>query len=42
MALSADPGTMSERLAEAGCGAPLKSSADEVLERLAKKTRTIA
>ena len=42
MALSNDPGTMSERLAEAGCGAPLKSSADEVLERLARKTRKTA
>lgn len=39
MALSDDPGVMAERLAEAGCGAPLKSSADDVLQRLSKKAR---
>lgn len=31
-----DPSTLSERLAEAGCGAPVKSSADDVLARLKK------
>lgn len=29
--------TLSERLADAGCGAPVKTSADSVLERLAKR-----
>ena len=28
-----------DRLAEAGCGKPLRSSADEVLERLKKKAQ---
>lgn len=42
MNLSNDPGAMSERLAEAGCGTPLKSSADEILERLAKKAKKSA
>jgi phage shock protein A len=36
---SGDPCAMSERLAAAGCGEPLRTSADDVLERL---TRTIA
>lgn len=34
MSLESDPGSLAERLAEAGCGAPLKSSADDVLARL--------
>jgi len=36
MEQSGDPAAMSEKLAAAGCGAPLKSSAAAVLERLAK------
>jgi hypothetical protein len=36
MEQSGDPAAMSEKLAAAGCGAPLRSSADAVLERLAK------
>lgn len=31
-----------EKLAAAGCGAPIRSSADDVLERLAKKTKKSA
>ncbi len=42
MTLNSKPATMSEKLAEAGCGAPLKSSADEVLARLSKKVKTPA
>jgi len=42
MTLNSKPATMSEKLAEAGCGAPLKSSADEVLARLSKKTKKSA
>ncbi len=42
ISMSNDPSTMSERLAEAGCGAPQKSSADEILERLAKKVKKSA
>lgn len=42
MARSGDPGSMSERLAEAGCGAPIKSSADDVLKRLAKRAKKSA
>jgi phage shock protein A len=34
---SGDPAAVSEKLAAAGCGAPLRSSADAVLERLASK-----
>jgi phage shock protein A len=37
MEQSGDPAAMSEKLAAAGCGAPLSTSADAVLERLAKK-----
>ena len=37
MEQSGDPAAVSERLAAAGCGAPLRSSADAVLERLAAK-----
>lgn len=37
--LSNNPGALSEKLAKAGCGAPIKTSADEVLERLSKKTK---
>ncbi len=36
MEQSGDPAAVSEKLAAAGCGAPLRSSADDVLERLAK------
>ena len=42
MELSGDPETMSERLAEAGCGAPLKSRADDVLLRLSEKLNRAA
>lgn len=42
MALSGDPSTMSERLAEAGCGAPVRSTADDVLERLSRKVKKSA
>ena len=42
MALTQDPSKLSERLAEAGCGAPLKTSADDVLARLSKKVRKTA
>ena len=42
MDLSGNPDGMSERLAEAGCGAPLKSRADDVLQRLAEKLKTAA
>ena len=31
-----------QKLAEAGCGAPLKTSADEILERLSKKVKKSA
>ena len=34
MEQSGDPAAVSEKLAAAGCGAPLRSSADAVLERL--------
>ena len=37
MEQSGDPAAVSEKLAAAGCGAPLRSSADAVLERLASK-----
>ncbi|MFA6155333.1 PspA/IM30 family protein [Mesorhizobium sp.] len=37
MEQSGDPAAVSEKLAAAGCGMPLKSSADTVLERLASK-----
>lgn len=33
------PQRIREKLAEAGCGSPLKSSADDVLERLAKRAK---
>ena len=36
MEQTGDPAAVSEKLAAAGCGAPLRSSADAVLERLAK------
>ncbi|MES0008438.1 PspA/IM30 family protein [Mesorhizobium sp. M0062] len=36
MEQSGDPAAVSEKLAAAGCGAPLRSSADAVLERLTK------
>jgi phage shock protein A len=42
MELTGDPETMSERLAEAGCGAPLKSRADDVLQRLTEKLNKAA
>jgi len=37
MEQAGDPAALSEKLAAAGCGAPLRSSADAVLERLAAK-----
>ncbi|MDQ6435191.1 PspA/IM30 family protein [Mesorhizobium sp. LHD-90] len=37
MEQSGDPAALSEKLAAAGCGAPLKTGADAVLERLAKR-----
>ncbi|MGX5843494.1 PspA/IM30 family protein [Mesorhizobium sp. ArgA1] len=37
MEQSGDPAAVSEKLAAAGCGAPLRSSADAVLQRLAAK-----
>ena len=37
MEQSGDPAAVSEKLAAAGCGMPLRSSADAVLERLASK-----
>lgn len=37
MEQSGDPAAVSEKLAAAGCGAPLRSSADAVLERLAAR-----
>ncbi|MGI9350373.1 MAG: PspA/IM30 family protein [Rhizobiaceae bacterium] len=40
MALNNDPSTISQKMAEAGCGTPLKSSADEILDRLTKKSRS--
>jgi phage shock protein A len=42
MELSGNPETMSERLAEAGCGAPLKSRTDDVLQRLTGKLNKAA
>ncbi|MET0259447.1 MAG: PspA/IM30 family protein [Methylobacterium sp.] len=35
----ADPGALSRKLAEAGCGAPLAQSADAVLQRLNERRR---
>ena len=37
LTLSENPETLSQRLSEAGCGKPIKSTADQVLERLANK-----
>jgi phage shock protein A len=37
MELSNDPETLSRKLAEAGCGAPIHASVDAILDRLAKK-----
>lgn len=37
MEQAGDPAALSEKLAAAGCGAPLRSSADAVLERLASR-----
>jgi phage shock protein A len=42
MEQSNDPSALSEKLGAAGCGAPLKSSADDVLQRLAKKAKKAA
>ncbi len=36
---TSDPASISEKLAAAGCGAPIRSSADDVLARLAKKAK---
>jgi len=38
LAVSGDPAGISKKLAKAGCGAPLKSGVDDVLERLRKKS----
>ena len=37
-----DPAALSRRLAAAGCGAPLRNSAEAVLERLAKRASPAA
>lgn len=37
-----DPSALSQKLAAAGCGAPIRSSADDVLQRLAKKAKKAA
>ncbi|MDZ7823617.1 MAG: PspA/IM30 family protein [Ahrensia sp.] len=37
MALSNDPLSIAEKLAQAGCGAPVKTSADDVIARLTAK-----
>lgn len=42
MASATDPAAVAGRLAEAGCGAPLKTSADDVLARLARSAKTPA
>lgn len=42
MELSNDPAIIVEKLASAGCGAPLKSSADDVLARLAQRLKPAA
>ena len=39
MDASGDPSAITEKLAEAGCGAPLKTSADDVLARLKAKAK---
>lgn len=39
MAETGDPASITEKLAEAGCGDPLKSSAQDVLDRLKKKSK---
>jgi len=39
MAQTGDPQTTIRKLAEAGCGAPQKTSADDVLARLTRKTK---
>ena len=42
MAATGDPSQLTERLAAAGCGAPLKNSADDVLKRLQQKMKPAA
>ena len=37
MELSVDPVALSQKLAEAGCGTPVRTSVDAILERLARK-----
>jgi len=37
MERAADPGALAEKLAAAGCGAPIRSTADDVLARLAAR-----
>jgi phage shock protein A len=37
METSGNPASMTEKLAEAGCGAPLRSKAEDVLKRLAER-----
>jgi phage shock protein A len=42
MELSNDPATLSRKLAEAGCGAPISASVDAILEKLARKAASAA
>ena len=42
MELSNDPATLSRKLAEAGCGAPIHASVEAILERLASKAASPA
>jgi len=42
MELSDDPGAVANRLAAAGCGAPVKTTADDVLARLAQRLQPAA
>lgn len=39
---AADPSTLTEKLAAAGCGAPLKTGADDVLKRLRLQLKPLA
>lgn len=42
MELAGDPGIVAQKLAAAGCGAPLKTTADDVLARLSNRTQSAA
>lgn len=42
MEIANDPGVVAERLAEAGCGAPIRTSAEEVLARLSQRMKPAA